>query len=87
MILRPTEIDTIEQQQTEKIEAEVRDDDRIRNHSGVRNIIDVSFWGIPFTQYHILFPPCQQAPLKKGKSQMESSVQNNPVAPLRCQYG
>jgi hypothetical protein len=45
MNLRPTEIDTIEQQQTEKIETEVRDDDRIRKHTGVRNIIEVSFWG------------------------------------------
>ncbi len=27
-------------------------------------------------------PPCQQAPLKKGNSQMKSSVQNNPAAPL-----
>jgi hypothetical protein len=75
MAVQPTEIDIIEQQQTEKIETEVRDDDRIRKHIGV------SFWGTPFTQYHILFPPCQQAPIKKGNSQMESSVQNNPAAP------
>ena len=34
-----TEIDTLEQQQTEKIETEVREDDRIRKHTGVRNII------------------------------------------------
>jgi hypothetical protein len=25
----------------------------------------VSFWGISFTQYHILFHPCRQVPLKK----------------------
>jgi hypothetical protein len=34
----------------------------------------VSFWGIPFTQYHIPLPPCRQPPLKKGNSQMDSSV-------------
>jgi hypothetical protein len=63
----PPEIDTIEKQQTEKIEMEVRDDDRIQKHTGVRNIIGVSFWGIPFTQYHLIFPPppCQQAPSRK----------------------
>jgi hypothetical protein len=36
--------------------------------------------------YHILVHPCQQAPLKKGNSQMESSVQDNPAAPPPCQY-
>ncbi len=48
----------------------------------------VSFRGIPFTQYHILFPPppCQQAPFKKENSQMDSSVQDNPAAPSPCQY-
>ncbi len=25
----------------------------------------VSFWGIPFSQYHILFPPCRQPPSRK----------------------
>jgi hypothetical protein len=45
----------------------------------------VSFWGIPFTQYHILFLPCRQPPLKKGNSQLESSVQDNPAAPSPCQ--
>ncbi len=46
----------------------------------------VSFWGIPFSQYHILVHPCQQIPLKKGNSQMDSSVQDNPAAPPPCQY-
>jgi hypothetical protein len=46
----------------------------------------VSFWGIPFSQYHILVHPCQQTPLKKGNSQMESCVQDNPAAPPPCQY-
>ncbi len=36
-------------------------------------------------QYHILFLPCRQPPLKKGNSQMESSVQDNPAAPSPCQ--
>jgi hypothetical protein len=31
-------------------------------------------------------PPCQQAPIKKGNSQMDSSVQDNPAAPSPCQY-
>ncbi len=47
----------------------------------------VSFWGVPFTQYHILFSLCRQAPFKKGNSQTESSVQGNPAAPSPCQYG
>jgi hypothetical protein len=46
----------------------------------------VSFWGISFTQYHILVHPCQQTPLKKGNSKMDSSVQDNPAAPPPCQY-
>ncbi len=36
--------------------------------------------GIPFTQYHILFLHCRQPPLKKGNSQMESFIQDNPSA-------
>ncbi len=46
----------------------------------------VSFWGIPFTQYPILFHHCRQAPLKKGNSHMDSSVHDNPAAPSPCQY-
>jgi hypothetical protein len=46
----------------------------------------VSFWGMPFTQYHILFPLCRQPPLKEGNSQIESSVQDNPAVPSPCQY-
>ncbi len=47
----------------------------------------VSFWGISFTQYHILFRPCRQVPLKKGNSQMDSSVQDNPAAPSPVRGG
>ena len=47
----------------------------------------VSFWGISFTQYHILFHPCRQVPLKKGNSQMDSSVQDNPEAPSPVRGG
>ncbi len=47
----------------------------------------VSFSGIPFTQYRILFHPCRKVPLKKGNFQMDSSVQDNPAAPSPCQYG
>jgi hypothetical protein len=39
------------------------------------------FWGILFT----LFQPCRQVPLKKGNSQMDSSVQNNPATPNQHQ--
>jgi hypothetical protein len=30
------------------------------------------FVAVPFTQYHILFHPCRQIPLKKGNSQMDT---------------
>jgi hypothetical protein len=83
----PTEIDTLEWQQTEKIETEVKDVDRIESIQVYATLSRVSFWGIPFTQYHILFHLCRQVPLKKGKSQMDSSVQDNPAAPSPCQYG
>ncbi len=35
----------------------------------------------------IYYSPCQQAPLKKGNSMMESCVLNNPAAPSPSQYG
>jgi hypothetical protein len=79
------EIDTLEYQQTEKIETELKDVDRIRANRCTQLFSRVSFWGIPFTQYHILFLPCRQPTLKKGSSQMESSVQDNPAAPSPCQ--
>ncbi len=60
-----TEIDTLEQQHTEKIETEVKDVNRIRKHTGVRNTFKVFSWGIPFTQYHILFPHCRKPPSEK----------------------
>ena len=84
-VVNTIEIDTLEYQQTEKIEAEVKDDDGIRKHTGVRRLSRVSFWGIPFSEYHILVHLCQQTPLEKGNSQMESSVQDNPEAPPPCQ--
>jgi hypothetical protein len=80
-----TEIDTLEYQQTEKIETEMKDIDRIRRLQVYAILSRVSFWGLPFTQYHILFPPADS--LKKENSQMDSSVQNNPAAPSPCQYG
>jgi hypothetical protein len=64
----------------------VKDVDRIRQHTGVRNTSRVSFWGIPFPQYHILFLHCRQPPLKKGNSQMDSSDQDNPAAPSPCHF-
>jgi hypothetical protein len=77
------EIDTLEYQQTEKIKTELKDFDTSKQVYAA--LSRVSFWGIPFTQYHIRFLPCRQPPLKKGSSQMESSVQDNPAAPSPCQ--
>ncbi len=42
----------------------------------------VSFWGILFTHYHILFSPCRKLPLTKGNSQMDRPVTDNPAAPI-----
>ncbi len=81
-----TEIDTIEQQQIEKIKTEVRYDNRIWNIQVYTILSRVPFWGISFTQYHILFPTYRQTPLKKGNSQMDSPVQDNPEALPPCQY-
>jgi hypothetical protein len=55
-------------------------------HTGVRNIIQGVLLGISSTQYHILLAHFQESPLKKGNSQMDSSVQDNPAAPSPCQY-
>ncbi len=74
------EIDTLEYQQTEKIETELIDVDRIR-----ANRCTQLCPGSPSEASHILFLPCRQPPLKKGSSQMESSVQDNPAAPSPCQ--
>ena len=62
-----TDLDTIEKQQTEKIETEVKDIDRIESIQVYTILTRVSFWGVPFPQYHILFPHCRQAPLQKRK--------------------
>jgi hypothetical protein len=42
-----TEIDTLEYQQTEKIETEVKDVDRTRKRTGVRNIVQGVLLGHP----------------------------------------
>jgi hypothetical protein len=62
-----TEIDTIEEQQTEKIETEVRDDDRIRKHIGVRNIIEGVLLGHPIHTILYTIPPLPTGPLQKRK--------------------
>ncbi len=87
LTVETTEIDTLEYQQTEKIATEVKDIDRIESIQVYAILSRVSFWGVPFTQYHILFPLCRQAPFKKGNSQTDSSVQDNPAAPSPCQSG
>ncbi len=82
-----TEMDTLEQQQTEKIETEVKDIDRLESIQVYAILSRVSFCGVPFPQYHILHPHCRQSPLKEGNPQMVSSVQDNPAAHSPCQYG
>ncbi len=64
----------------------MRDDDRIRKHTGVRTFSRVSFWASHSNNIMYYSTFCQQTPLKEGKSQMESSVQDNPAAPSPCQY-
>jgi hypothetical protein len=52
----------------DKIETEMKDVDRIRKAKALQvyaTLSRVSFWGIPFTQYHILFPPADSLPSKK----------------------
>jgi hypothetical protein len=56
-------------------------------HTGVRNIVQGFLLAHPIhTISNTIPPPCQQAPLKKGNSQMDSFVQDNPAAPSPCQY-
>jgi hypothetical protein len=65
---KTTEIDTLEYHQTEKIETEVKDVDRILRIEVYAALSRVSFWGIPFTQYHICtIPPLPTAPPQKRK--------------------
>ncbi len=58
-------------------------------HTGVRNIIQGVLLGHPLhtISYTVLFHPCRQVPLKKGNSQMDSSVQDNPAAPSPVRGG
>jgi hypothetical protein len=60
-------------------QSEVKDVDRIECIQVNATLSRVSFWGITITQYHIPFHPCRKVPLKKGNSQMDSSVQDNPA--------
>jgi hypothetical protein len=62
-----TEIDTIEEQQTEKIETEVGDDDRIRKHTGVRNIIQGVLLGHLLHTISYTNPPLPTGPPQKKK--------------------
>jgi hypothetical protein len=80
-VLPTTEIDTLD------AGTEMKGVDRKESIQVYAILSRVSFWGVPFTQYHILFSLCRQAPFKKGNSQTDSSVQENPAAPSPCQYG
>ena len=51
-------------------------------HTGVLSFVQGLLLGHPIhTISYTIFLPCRQPPLKKGNSQMESSVQDNPGAP------
>ncbi len=62
-----TEIDTLEYHQNDKIETEVRDDDRIRKHTGVRNIIEVVLLGHPLHTLSYTIPNLPTGPPQKRK--------------------
>jgi hypothetical protein len=79
------EIDTIEYQQTEKIETEVSDDDRIRAYRCTQHHPGCPSGASP-SHNIIYYSLTSKSPLKEGNSQMESSVQDNPAAPSPCQY-
>ena len=55
-------------------------------HTGVRSFFQGLLLGHPIHTISYTIPPLPTAPLKKGNSQMESSVQDNPAAPPPCQY-
>jgi hypothetical protein len=80
------EIDTLEYQQTEKIETELKDVNRIRANRCTQ-LCPGSPSGASHSHNTIYysFPAYSPLPLKKGSSQMESSVQDNPAAPSPCQ--
>jgi hypothetical protein len=68
--VHPTEIDTLESQQTEKIETEVKDvNDSIgyRKHTGVRNIVQRFLLGCPVhtISYMYYSPSADRPPSKK----------------------
>jgi hypothetical protein len=66
--VHPTEIDTLESQQTEKIETKVKYVNRIESIQVCTILSSVSFWGVPFTQYHICTtPPLPTGPLQERK--------------------
>ncbi len=54
---------------------EMKGVDRIESIQVYAILSRVSFWGVP------------QAPFKKGNSETDSSVQDNPAAPSPCQHG
>jgi hypothetical protein len=55
-------------------------------HTGVRNIIQGVLLGDLLHTISYTTPSLPRAPPQRGKSQMESSVQDNPAAPSPCQY-
>jgi hypothetical protein len=55
-------------------------------HTCVRSFVQGLLLGHPIDTISYTIPSLPTAPLKKGNSQMESSVQDNPAAPSPCQY-
>jgi hypothetical protein len=62
-----SEIDTLEKQQTEKIETEVKDVDRVQKHTGVRNTVQGVLLRHPIhtISYTIYSPTAESPPSKK----------------------
>jgi hypothetical protein len=78
------EIDTLEYQQTEKIETELKDVDRIRAYRCTQ-LCPGCPSGASRSHNTIYYYPTADSPPLKNTSQMESSVQDNPAAPSPCQ--
>ncbi len=79
------EIDTLEYQQTEKIETELKDVDRIRANRCTQ-LCPGSPSGASHSHKTIYYSfPADSPPSRKEAPRWKSSVQDNPAAPSPCQ--
>jgi hypothetical protein len=69
-VVSPTKIDTLEEQQTEKIETEVKDVDRIQKHTGVHNTVQGVLLGHPLHTLLYTIPPLPTAPPPQKKREL-----------------